>query len=358
MRSASGFGAAVGLCAILLLATSGCDWFGGDSESKRERLDLVDDVGEIVYTIADNTDVFVEGSIEFLSPMDSSVFIGADVVFWMGPNARLTFQAPPILPVGRGCTIRAQVADQPWSRVALEGELSYRLENWRIQDGIDGLLLNAHRVDLVDCDFSQCESYGLYNVSADSVALSGCRFTDCRTAVQTDAGWLRLSHCTLENGEIGVLTQGYSIELEDCTFRGYVPNGLRLIGGSDSPGFYAVRHCLFENCDTAVRSISSRPFVFEDNIVRDCRYHDLDLRLQITAYPFTIRNNQLLDVEDGWTVRFHNYTFLNAEANWWGTTDSLQIRARIFDHYADESIAGIVNFMPPLMDAPVNSGPR
>jgi hypothetical protein len=347
------------LCDILV-ALSMLIWLGCDSNNstERSRLDLFDNISENRFLIDDNTDVYISGIVEFTSSIDSSVIIGNGVEFIMDEGAQLVFNSPPIVNSGSKVMVRALSPDLPWTRIQLSGDGYYVLSDWRLQDGKDGLVALAPRIDIRNCEFVNFESYGLYNSNADSIRIENSLFDNCRTAIQTESGVVSLVNTNITDGEIGIFRQRSGLIMEDCLLQNFSNNGIRLIGENETPGFTWIEHCTFDDCNIGIYSDSSRPFNFRYNVVKNCNSHDLYIKIQLTSMPFTIEYNQLLDVTDEFIVRFNQGRPLDVTRNYWGNVDSTWISDRIFDHRVDSNLTGIVTFMPPLAAAPLTSGRR
>jgi hypothetical protein len=88
----------------------------------------------------------------------------------------------------------------------------------------------------------------------------------------------------------------------------------------------------------------SSPEITDNGIVGNQK----GIEASLGSNPYLRRN----DLSDNiWTYYNQTPNGVNAEQNWWGTTDSIAIAATIWDHY-DTTAVGIVDFIPTLMSQP------
>lgn len=333
-----------------------------DDSSVRIRVELGGDLSQEHIIIEDHSDVYINGVTRFLSTADSALIVGNDVVFHMSANAEIMFFANPIVSNEDDAPMikRAQ-EDAAWSQVTLQGEAPFRFIGWSFQGGNRGLVIDATQVKLESCSFKSMNSYGIYNSSGDSLIITDCDFQRCRTSIYTEDGNLTLMRTNIQGGnegEIGVFNQRARAHIEDTVITDESIAGLYLTGGSDTEASTWVEYSYFALCNSGVYSESSRPFHFQHNVVENCVYHGLYLRLHITGMPFTISDNHLLDCTIGWPLRYDNGIELDVTNNWWGTDDSLEVSTRIHDGRSNPEVVGIANYTPYALMPFSSVGPR
>jgi hypothetical protein len=120
----------------------------------------------------------------------------------------------------------------------------------------------------------------------------------------------------------------------------HAKTGIKL-DGSDSP----ITHCALRHCQTGIWCRRASPSI-ESSWITDCSFTGILCEMRSSS-P-VIHDCNLYD-NPGHNVRLRSYrdppmVTIDAEENWWGTADPVEIEASIFDHDDDTDIYGTVDY--------------
>ncbi|MCB1048835.1 MAG: right-handed parallel beta-helix repeat-containing protein, partial [Calditrichaeota bacterium] len=197
-------------------------------------------------TIGDHTRVTVTESVSFTE--GSNLVLSGQVEFLMSANTSLELPADFSVPANAGVTFRPADAT-PWQKLKVS-QAQVDLRNLTIRGAIIGLdLSGSGAATLSRLTISECEQYGLYAVSLDSLIIEDSRISNC----VSDGAHIKFSKTRLSGVSVtgcafhGVyLLSGQSL-LEDCTLanNGLTENGSGItVDGTDSA--YSITHSLFD----------------------------------------------------------------------------------------------------------------
>ncbi len=354
---------AMSLLPMTLVLLCGCGIFGGDDDEdvQRTRLDLSGDYQGTLLVIPDHCDVHVSGTVRFLDERDSSLVIGSDVTFLMEDNAQLSFFSAPVVAQGTPPIMKALETDARWRRLTLEGTRTFAFDGWSFQQGREGVLLNGSKAQFTECSFDDMLIYGIYNTAGDSLLINDCQFEDCGTALYVTNGNTIVNRTRFiagVDGQYGACNQEAGLVLEDCYIEGYASAGVWMVGDGQSASYNTIEHCHFYSCSDGVYNGTGRTFNFQFNIVENCVWHGVRIRLQNTGMPLLIANNHLLPCTQGWPLRFDNGPDLDVTGNWWGSADSSAVAALVYDSHLNPEGNGFAVYTPFATGPILGVGPR
>ena len=200
-----------------------------------------------------------------------------------------------------------------------------------------------------------------------------------------------LTNCTIEFAEYGLIFQDttavttHPVEITGCTIRNILTAGIQITGNApvisgctimqtgsyigQGFGIYCVRDPMvtIEGCeicffDTGVRGYNSGSGGYPTIAISGCTIRDntnygIWLRADDTDHygPVAVINNNSIYDNASYNLYAGAYrdaatTVIDAENNWWGTADSLEIEDGIYD-YKENRSCPVVDFSP-FLDGP------
>lgn len=278
--------------------------------------------------IADRTRVSVPASVTFEA--GAGLEISGQVEFLMA--AGTSFELPAGLDWASSARVVFQPADDAaWQKVRVAQPVVslHHLTIRGAQIGLD--LSGSGQVTLSDVVIRDCDQYGLYSVSQDSLVVSHSTFADSGTDnAHLKFGRIRLHHCTFEGAtNNGIYSLDNGLLITDCLFRGNGAAGVTHEGPNSS---YSLTHSRFSGNNYGFRDLANQTAE-----IRFCDFVDSGYFPLQFAHPradrVVMNQNNILPgpgnrrIELSTTGSYLPGRYLPAMENWWGTTDLAEITA-------------------------------
>jgi len=164
-----------------------------------------------------------------------------------------------------------------------------------------------------------------------------------------------INYCIFEYGFRGICCWGSSPTISNNTIRNFEDNGIMCVDSNAT----IINNTIVNNCD-GIQCTRANPFIFNNTILYNrrgvwCEYsspsilrnnishNDQGIHIVSSSTPVINNNIILNNTKCGIGVWYNNGLIVNAEYNWWGTTNDTEI---------GEMIIGDVDYNPWLNSMP------
>jgi parallel beta-helix repeat protein len=198
-----------------------------------------------------------------------------------------------------------------------------------------------------NCNVSDNSSNGIYADNASNLAINNCTVSsNGGNGIYTDNCSSTFTNCTIfRNISIGIyIVASTSNDIDNCSIYNNGSSGIEALNSTP-----AITNCtIFNNYHgCTVHGGSSNPSISNSSLI-----YNYDLGVQINNSTATFQSSNLFGNDIYYEIWNNSADDISATNNYWGTTNTTEIDARIYDFYDDFNLGRVL--YSPIFSTPVS----